>query len=578
MSSLPDPQTLQRVDLFERIGRVVEVHGQSIEAEGPDAFLGEICTIHGSFNQRSLQAEVVGFRAGRVCLTPFSDPQGISVGSSVVASGHGFMAPVGDQFLGRVVDAMGQPLDGKPAPLPAESRPLHVTPRPVMSRRRIDAVMETGVKAIDAFLPLGRGQRIGLFAGSGVGKSTLMGMVTNGIQADVNIVALIGERGREVREFVEDHLGAEGLKRAVVVVATADAPAVMRLNAAYYATVLAEYFRDQGRSVLLTLDSLTRLAMARREIGLSSGEPPTSRGYTPSVFSEIPALCERCGTADGEGSITGIYTVLVEGDDFNEPGRAHHAVARPGGGGPVPAHRCAAERQPPVVHLVDGRAENPGVHLAGSHGQLRAQPPADRDRRLPRGRQCRAGQGRGPDAAPARVPQPVGRPRGPPAGHLATTQAGAGMSPTLRSLTALKAMAAWEMGEAALTLSSALAAHQEVQGRAQAIEQQAQAIGQAYGRAAQPGQRLQLAAVSVLSRQASASLEVQGQVADELHQADERVQREREVLAQHRSRDESLRKVLRKERRREEAKRAKVQLAHLDELFLARRWTMEDGA
>lgn len=319
MSSVPDRQALQRVDLFERIGRVVEVKGQSIEAEGPDAFLGEICTIHTNFGHRSLQAEVVGFRAGRVCLTPFSDPQGISVGSNVVASGHGLMAPVGDQFLGRVVDAMGQPLDGKAAPVPAETRPLHVTPRPVMSRRRIDTVMETGVKAIDAFLPLGRGQRIGLFAGSGVGKSTLMGMVTNGIQADVNVVALIGERGREVREFVEDHLGAQGLASAVVVVATADAPAVMRLNAAYYATVLAEYFRDQGKSVLLTLDSLTRLAMARREIGLSSGEPPTSRGYTPSVFSEIPALCERCGTSDGEGSITGIYTVLVEGDDFNEP-------------------------------------------------------------------------------------------------------------------------------------------------------------------------------------------------------------------------------------------------------------------
>ena len=312
-------QAVRHVELFERVGRVVEVRGQSIEAEGPDAFLGEICSIHASFGSRVIQAEVVGFRSGRVCLTPFDDPQGISVGSNVVASGHGFMAPVGDQFLGRVVDAMGQPLDGKGALTAAETRPLHVTPRPVLTRQRITKVMETGVKAIDTFLPLGQGQRIGLFAGSGVGKSTLMGMGTNGIQADVNVVALIGERGREVREFVEDHLGTEGLKNAVVVVATADAPAVLRLNAAYYATVLAEYFRDQGKSVLLTLDSLTRLAMARREIGLSSGEPPTSRGYTPSVFSEIPALCERCGTSDGAGSITGIYTVLVEGDDFNEP-------------------------------------------------------------------------------------------------------------------------------------------------------------------------------------------------------------------------------------------------------------------
>jgi len=198
-------------------------------------------------------------------------------------------------------------------------RSLHVMPRPVLSRQRITEVLQTGVKSIDVFLPLGKGQRVGLFAGSGVGKSTLMGMITKGIQADVNVVALIGERGREVREFVEDHLGEEGMRRAVVVVATADAPAVLRLNAAYYATALAEFFRDQGKSVVLTVDSLTRLAMARREIGLSAGEPPTSRGYTPSVFSEIPALCERCGTDAGQGSITGIYTVLVEGDDFNEP-------------------------------------------------------------------------------------------------------------------------------------------------------------------------------------------------------------------------------------------------------------------
>ena len=318
MPSAPDA-VLHRADLFERVGRVAEIRGQSIEAEGPDAFLGEVCLIHSSAGGHAVQAEVVGFRDGKVCLTPFGEIQGLAVGGPVVAQGHAVRGPVGPDFLGRVVDAMGCPIDGKAPPSVAEVRPLRNAPRPVLSRRRITRALHTGVKAIDAFLPLGEGQRVGLFAGSGVGKSTLLGMVTKGINVDVNVVALIGERGREVREFIEEHLGEEGLKRAVVVVATADAPAVMRLHAAYYATVLAEYFRDQGQSVLLTLDSLTRLAMARREIGLSAGEPPTSRGYTPSMFSELPALCERCGTDAGQGSITAIYTVLVEGDDFNEP-------------------------------------------------------------------------------------------------------------------------------------------------------------------------------------------------------------------------------------------------------------------
>ncbi len=311
--------SLRPVELFERVGRVVEIRGQSIESEGPDAFLGEICTIHAGFKGRVIEAEVVGFRDGRVCLTPLDSTQGIAIGANVVAQGHAFQCPVGEAYLGRVVDVRGQPLDELGPIAHAEIRSLHVSPRPVMSRQRISEPLETGVKSIDTFLPLGRGQRVGLFAGSGVGKSTLMGMITKGVRADVNVVALIGERGREVREFVEDQLGEDGLKRAVVVVATADAPAVLRLHAAYYATTLAEYFRDQGLSVVLTVDSLTRLAMARREIGLSAGEPPTSRGYTPSVFSEIPALCERCGTDSGKGSITGIYTVLVEGDDFNEP-------------------------------------------------------------------------------------------------------------------------------------------------------------------------------------------------------------------------------------------------------------------
>lgn len=317
MSAWPD--RVRPLECFDRVGRVVEVKGLSIESEGPDAFLGEICTIQSAQSPEPIEAEVVAFRDGRVCLTPLSSAHGLSVGARVTAQGHPFQCPVGDDFLGRIVDARGHPIDGKPDVKATEVRGLHTDARPVLTRRRITEVLATGVKAIDAFLPLGKGQRVGLFAGSGVGKSTLLGMITQGAEADVNVVALIGERGREVREFVEDHLGPEGLRKAVVVVATADAPAALRLHAAYYATTLAEYFRDQGRSVVLTVDSLTRLAMARREIGLASGEPPTSRGYTPSIFSEIPALCERCGTADGPGAITGIYTVLVEGDDANEP-------------------------------------------------------------------------------------------------------------------------------------------------------------------------------------------------------------------------------------------------------------------
>lgn len=304
---------------FERVGHVTDIKGLAIEAHGPDAFLGEICLIKSADVGVELRAEVVGFKNGRVCLAPLAHPHGISVGAEVVATGASFECPVGESFLGRVVSALGAPIDGGPAIQPQELRSLHAPARPLMTRQRIRTVIPTGVQAIDTFLPLGRGQRVGLFAGSGVGKSTLLGMITKQVQADVNVIALIGERGREVREFVEDHLGDNGLSRTVVVVAAADAPASLRVNCAYYAMAMAEYFRDQGKSVLLTMDSLTRLAMARREIGLATGEPPTSRGYTPSIFSELPALCERCGNDEGEGSITGIFTVLVEGDDFNEP-------------------------------------------------------------------------------------------------------------------------------------------------------------------------------------------------------------------------------------------------------------------
>lgn len=305
--------------LTRRLGRVTSISGQGIETFGPDVTLGEICEITLAGTGGVLRAEVVALRPGKVVLMPYGDMRGVAVGSEVVATGQQPSTVVGDALLGRVIDAFGTPLDAAPAPVSARRRPLVAEPINPLTRPRIAHVLETGVRAIDTLLPLGRGQRMGIFAGSGVGKSTLLGMLARDVKADVNVIALIGERGREVREFVEQQLGAEGLKRSVVVVATSDQPALARTRAAYVATVIAEQFREQGQHVLLMMDSITRLAMARREIGLAAGEPPTARGYTPSVFAEIPALCERCGKTSSGGSITALYTVLVEGDDFNEP-------------------------------------------------------------------------------------------------------------------------------------------------------------------------------------------------------------------------------------------------------------------
>ncbi|HYD78318.1 MAG TPA: FliI/YscN family ATPase [Paucimonas sp.] len=307
------------VELTRRTGKVIALAGHSIEASGPDTTLGEICEINPGRMPARLLAEVVAVKPGRVILMPYGDLRGVGCGDEVAASGELPQMPVGDALLGRVVDAFGGPLDGKPDPKAGAYRPVHAAPLNPLTRPRIKDLLETGVRAIDGLLPMGRGQRMGIFAGSGVGKSTLLGMLARDVKADVNVIALIGERGREVREFIEKHLGDAGLARSVVVVATSDQPALVRTRAAYAATAMAEHFRDQGRQVLLMMDSVTRFAMARREIGLTAGEPPTARGYTPSVFAEIPALCERCGTTDGGGSITALYTVLVEGDDFNEP-------------------------------------------------------------------------------------------------------------------------------------------------------------------------------------------------------------------------------------------------------------------
>jgi flagellum-specific ATP synthase len=264
-------------------------------------------------------AEVVGLRAGHVTLMAYGAMHGLSAGAEVIALGQQSTVAAGDGLLGRVVDAFGAPLDGRPAPLRLRRRPLQTAPPNPMQRPRITEVLESGIRTIDALLTLGQGQRVGIFAGSGVGKSTLLGLIARHVRADVNVIALIGERGREVREFIDKQLGPQGLSRSVVVVATADQPALARVRAAHAAVALAGHFSDSGRNVVLTLDSMTRLAMARREIGLAAGEPATARGYTPSVFAELPQLCERCGTSPSGGSVTALLTVLVEGDDLNEP-------------------------------------------------------------------------------------------------------------------------------------------------------------------------------------------------------------------------------------------------------------------
>jgi flagellum-specific ATP synthase len=334
-------EAVKGAELHRRIGWVKEMQGLAIDALGPDAAVGELCRImvrtHGRTDgtardgeiksQPGVLAEVVGLKHGRVTLMPYGSVEGIAVGCEVRALGAESQIGVGNSLLGRVIDGFGDPLDGKPRPLTQVRRPLKAAPINPMQRPPIQRVLETGIRAIDGLLTLGQGQRIGIFAGSGVGKSTLLGLLARhvkthadtGTQASINVIALTGERGREVREFIEKQLGPEGLARSVVVVATSDQPALARLRAAYAALAIAEFFRDDGHNVLLTMDSITRFAMARREVGLSAGEPPTARGYTPSVFAELPELCERCGTAPGGGSITALLTVLVEGDDLNEP-------------------------------------------------------------------------------------------------------------------------------------------------------------------------------------------------------------------------------------------------------------------
>ena len=310
-------RALQGADLARSHGRVSNLIGLIIEATGLQAEIGEVCQVSSSRDSAPVAAEVVGFRDGRTLLMPLGELHGIGPGTKVLGTGAPFRVPVGPGLLGRVLDGLGEPLDGLTAPPRIGARSTSAAPPSAMERPRIQERVGLGVRALDSLVPCGRGQRLGIFAGSGVGKSSLLGMIARSTSAAVNVIAFVGERGREVREFIERDLG-DALERSVVVVATSDQPALVRVKAAFTATTIAEHFRDQGQDVLLMMDSLTRFAMAQREIGLAIGEPPATRGYTPSVFALLPRLLERAGTSPS-GSITGLYSVLVDGDDMNEP-------------------------------------------------------------------------------------------------------------------------------------------------------------------------------------------------------------------------------------------------------------------
>lgn len=309
---------VRNVRVTETCGRVVQLIGLVIESEGPVAAVGEVCRIQSARRNEATLAEVVGFRNHHLLLMPLGEIHGIHPGSEVIATGMPLLVAVGSALKGRIIDGLGKPIDGL-APITADHHVgLNLLPPHPLKRQRIRRVFETGIKAIDTFAPCGRGQRLGIFAGSGVGKSTLLGMMASQAEADVNVIALIGERGREVREMLERDLDEKGRRKSVVVVATSNEPALNRVKGAFLAMSIAEYFRDAGQNVLLMMDSVTRFAMAQREIGLAVGEPPSSRGYTPSVFSLLPQLLERAGTGE-RGSITGLFTVLVEADDMNDP-------------------------------------------------------------------------------------------------------------------------------------------------------------------------------------------------------------------------------------------------------------------
>ena len=310
-------QIIKGKEYFSRLGKVTQVVGLIIWVEGLEVFIGEICKVYIKKSSREVLAEVVAFRDASVLLMPLDEVSGIGPGSYVKPTGKALEVKIGGDLLGKTLDGLGRPFDGEEI-TDGDMTPVERTPPNPFERKKIDRILSTGVKAIDGVLTCGEGQRIGIFAGSGVGKSTLMGMISRYSDAEVNVIALVGERGREVLEFIEKDLGPEGYKKSVVVVATSDQPPLVRLKGAFVATAIAEYYRDQGKKVMLMMDSVTRFALSQREIGLATGEPPTTKGYTPSVFALLPKLLERSGTSR-KGSITAFYTVLVEGDDMNDP-------------------------------------------------------------------------------------------------------------------------------------------------------------------------------------------------------------------------------------------------------------------
>lgn len=309
---------IKKTETIKEIGKITEIIGLTIESDGPKSSIGDLCYIYNNFGDEPTMAEVVGFRKDKILLMPLASPDGIRPGALVVNTGEAMKIGVGNQLIGRVLDGLGRPIDTLGDIRFSEYKSTRADAINPLKRKRIYEPLALGIKSVDGFATVGKGQRMGIFAGSGVGKSTTLGMMAKNTSADLNVIALIGERGREVKEFIEEILGTEGMKRSIVIAATSEQPSLVKIKAAFVATSIAEYFRDQGKDVLFMLDSVTRVAMAQREVGLAIGEPPATRGYTPSVFALMPKLMERAGTNE-LGTITGLYTVLVEGDDFNEP-------------------------------------------------------------------------------------------------------------------------------------------------------------------------------------------------------------------------------------------------------------------
>lgn len=311
-------EIIKNTQTIKEVGKITEIIGLTIESDGPKSSIGDLCYIYNNYNDIPIMAEVVGFKKDKILLMPLGSPDGIRPGAHVVNTGSAMKIGVGNQLIGRVLDGLGRPIDTLGDIRFSEFRSTMADAINPLKRKRITEPLALGIKSVDGFATVGKGQRLGIFAGSGVGKSTTLGMMAKNTSADLNVIALIGERGREVKEFIEEILGTEGMKRSIVIAATSEQPSLVKIKAAFVATTIAEYFRDKGLDVLFMLDSVTRIAMAQREVGLAIGEPPATRGYTPSVFAMMPKLMERAGTNE-YGTITGLYTVLVEGDDFNEP-------------------------------------------------------------------------------------------------------------------------------------------------------------------------------------------------------------------------------------------------------------------